>query len=99
MSKSTLFHSCLGVSWVEPALSWRIKYTVLGNNTVPLVRLEPATSRFQVKHSNTGQMHSSSITPKGKGINGSVQVRLQNPKNQPNYKLIYCEFEGGMGKR
>ena len=58
MSQSTNFHSCWDrSSWVEQTKQ-RIKCLAQGHNTVPLVRLEPATPRSQVKHSFTEPPHS-----------------------------------------
>ena len=47
-----------GSSWVEPVLS-KDKCDLLNdNNAVTLVRLEPAASRFRVKHSTTEPLRS-----------------------------------------
>ena len=52
-SQSTIFQlSRDGSSWVEPVLS-KDKCLAQGHNPVPLVRLEPAIPRSQVKHSTT----------------------------------------------
>ena len=54
MCQSTIFHSC----WMgRTSIKQRINCLAQEHNTVPLVRLKPAT-RSQVKHSTTEPLHS-----------------------------------------
>ena len=47
-----------GSSWVEPVLSYDKCVLLKDHNTLTPVRLEPAASRSQVKHSTTEPLHS-----------------------------------------
>ena len=42
-----------GSSWVEPVLSWDKCVLLKDHNAVTPMRLEPAASRSQIKHSTT----------------------------------------------
>ena len=47
-----------GSSWVEPVLSWDKCVLLKDHNAVTPVKLEPAVSRSQVKHSTTEPLRS-----------------------------------------
>ena len=76
MSQSANFQSCWDRSfWVEPTKQ-RIKCLAQGHNTVPLVRLEPATPRSQIKHSFTEPPHSCLLYSKT-GLKRPLKRRLK----------------------